>query len=80
MEGLARDAIEDRFDVLYLRTLHAGGLGEHLLFRRSQDAIQSPEDSQGKDDAAVLRGLVRPAKELGDTPDELDLLGEVFHG
>lgn len=52
---------------------------QDLLFGRLQDRVQPAEDRQREDDLAVLRLLVVPPKEVGDRPDEGDLLLEVVH-
>jgi hypothetical protein len=79
MEGHARDAIENRLDVLDLRAFHTRVFGGHLLLRRFQHAIEPPEHGKRQNDAAILSGLVRPAKQVRDGPNKRYFFAEVVH-
>lgn len=64
-------------DVFALR-LNDGMLLQHLQFRRSQNAIETAQNGERKDDFAILVPFVRPAQQVANTPDEIGHLGMSF--
>ncbi len=60
--------------------LEAVGGVEHGLPCGSEHLVEAAEHGEGQDDPAVLGLLVVAAKDVGDGPDEGDLLGETLQG
>ena len=52
------------------------GLGDDGGLGGVQDAVQTAQDGQRKDDLSILMGLVVPTQQIGDRPDETDLVVE----
>ena len=47
---------------------------QHLLLRRGEHAVETPQHGQRQDDLPVLVALVRPPEQVADPPDEVDQL------
>ena len=60
---LLAGAVQDRLGVPFA-ALQFGCFFQHLLFGRLQDAIEAAEHRKRQNDFAVLRGLVRTAKQV----------------
>ena len=52
---------------------------QHLRLRRLEHRVEAAENGEREDDLAVLGLLVVPAQQVGDRPDEGDLLLEAVH-
>ena len=70
VELLAGGPVQDRFDILDAACLERRGLLQDLLFGRLQHAVEPAKDGQRQDDLAVLRRLVRTAKQVRNRPDK----------
>ena len=46
---------------------------------RLEHAVEAAQHGERQDDAAVLGGLVGAAQQVGDAPDEADLVREAVH-
>ena len=79
VEGLLGDVVEHGLDVGELAALEALDLGEHVGLRRLEHAVEAAQHRKRQDDAAVLCGLVGAAEQVGNAPDEADLVAEAVH-
>ena len=77
VEGEAGDLPQLRVEVLELLTAQLGLLPEDLLLCGGQDAVESPQDGERKDDVLILAALEGVADEVRDTPEEADDLAVV---
>ena len=76
VEGLAGGVVEDRLEVLHRAALEAFVSGQHLGLGGLKDAVEATQDGERQDHLAVLGRLVGAAQQVGDDPDEADLVGE----
>jgi hypothetical protein len=58
-------------DYVFALRLDGGMLLQYLLFRGCQNAIETAEDRQRKNDLAVLVRFVRSAEQIADAPDKV---------
>lgn len=77
VKGLLALALEERVqvDATFLALLE---LSQDLGFRALQHAVKAPQESEGKDDLAVVRLLVVAPEQVGDRPEEVGEFGKIL--
>ena len=79
VEPLPGDALQDRVDVSQDWIDGSCAFTSDGCLGRLQHAVEPPQYGEREDDTAVLGCFVVAAQEIGDRPDEGDLVLEVFH-